>query len=369
MKYLNKKVRLDYICFFLSWFIYIFRTACPKICDLIPNSNILTGIQFLLLFVCIMLKRYTYKQLLLIFLLEIALIISYLKSDNYQMILLFSNIFAFKDLEFKKALKFDISFKTIFLLLNFICIFLGVIDNSFSYRNGNFRYDFGFYNPNTFASIVTSIVIEILYIRNMKNEKRKFDFLIPIITSVILAHFCQSRGSSYILILLAVLMLFKKIDIYKKILIFMPTTLTIISFKLISLFNQGNAIALRVNELLSTRLFCASNYLNNYQINLLGNNIIKYEKWIGYVQTIDIAYIASPLINGILIFALFIIIFTIFLWNIVKTNNRMIIKVMFIMCIYGLVEKNAFILSSNIFLLLISEYVLEKKLNENKNSE
>ena len=357
----NKRYKLDYICFCLSWFIYIFRTACPRICDLVPNSNILTIIQFSLLLVCIFLKRYTYKQLVCIMIMEIILIMSYSKSNNYQMLLLFNNIFAFKDLEFKKMLKIDISFKTVFLLLNFICIFLGIIENSFSYRNGIYRYDMGFYNPNTFSSIVTSIVIEFVYLKEFKEKGRKYECILLVITAIILNNLCQSRGSTYILIALALLLIFEKSRISKKILIYMPTVFTILSFRLVDMFNKGEALAVKLNELLSTRLFCASNYLNDYAINLWGNNIIKYEKWIGYMQTIDISYIASPLINGVIVFILFMIMYHLFLWKVIKSNNSMLIKIMFVICIYGFIEKTAFVLSSNIFLLLIYEYVFKEK--------
>lgn len=355
-----KKIRISEVFFALAWFIYIFRTASPRICDQIPYFNYLIIGQFVLMAICILMKKYTKIQLLLIIFLEIILAILFKISNNYQMIMLFNFVLAFKNLELKKIVKFDIFSKTFCLLLNFFAIFINFIEFSYSIRNGKYRYDFGFYNPNTFASICMSVIIEIIYLKSINKNISKSTAILPFLTGIVLNYFCQSRGSAIILICFGIGIIFQNNRIFAKILGFLPSVFTILSWGLVNLYQSGNKVAYMIDKLVSTRLYCASNYLDIYKLNLFGNNIINYDKWIGYAQSIDICYIHQPLTNGIILYAIFILLYTILLNKISKSNNKVLIIIMFAMNIFGLVEKTALLLSCNIFLLLLSDIIFNK---------
>lgn len=357
----KNKMNLSDFCFNLAWFIYIFRTATPRICDKLPFINYLLFIQFIALFICIILKKYNKKQWLIILLLESALIFLYNISRNYQMLTLFNFILAFKGYDFKKVAKYDIFLKMICLILNFLAMAFNVIDFTYSIRNGRPRYDFGFYNPNTFASICMSIVVEIIFLKSLQQHSSKKLFIFPILIGLILNYYCQSRGSALILIMLGIGLLFQNFKIFSRLLKYLPTLLTIMSWYVLKLYTIGNSFAIKLDSLLSTRLFCASNYLKVYKLNLFGNNIINYDKWIGFVQTIDIGYIHLPLTNGLILYLIFLIFYSALLNKISKSKNKCLIVIMFVFCLFGLIEKTALLLSCNIFLLIMSDIIFFRK--------
>lgn len=358
-----KKIKLDSFLYYVAWIIGLFRLINPKIYRAIPNSELFTAIQFILLFICILLKKYNKKQLIGFLILGFLLVISTLVSQNYDALLIFMLVVAFRKEDFNDIVRFDIKVKILLLTLNILLIMFGVIDNQFFLKNGFPRYTLGFYSPNTFPSFLCSIIIEIIYIQ--KKYRIRHAIIILIITCIIDIIFC-SRTCEIILLLFSILMfLSENMNISKficnRFTKYMPFILTILSFISIYLYNKGNYLFIKINNILSTRLYCASQYLKIYNVNFFGNDIIKYDNYIGYAQTIDISYINFLLQNGIIsYFIIFSMIFKL-LDDLIKNKKNKLVIILITFLIMGMVEKSALYVSSNVFLLLCAMIFDDKK--------
>lgn len=360
-------IKIKSICnllFKISWLIYLIKSINVEL-KIVENLKIaLTIIEFILLFACIILQKHNSKSLTTIFITEILLVLSFMKSKNYNMLLLFNSIIAVRNLDIKKIIKFDIKSKIILLSINFILILLNIIPNLVFNKGEIIRYGLGFYNPNTFAAFIFSLTLEIIYLNSHKSTYKHIIF--SILVALLIIYISYSRGSFISLIVFITLLIINKKRInFQKIIPYLPIIFTIISLALATLYNNGNPYAVKINEILSNRLLCATSYLKDYSINLLGNNIVFYDYWIGYTQSIDIFYISALLVHGIIIYSLVLfLVFKLIKINI-KQNNILLVNILITMCIYGLAENTAYTLSCNIFLLYISTFIQTKERGSN----
>ncbi len=362
----DNKIKLDSFLYYVAWIIGLFRLINPKIYRAIPNAEIFTLIQIILLFICILLKKYNKIQFIKFLIIGCLLVISTVVSKNYEALLIFMLVIAFRNEDFDNIVRFDIKAKILLLILNILLIKFGIIDNQTFFKNGFSRYTLGFYSPNTFPSFLSSVIIEIVYL--LKRYKITHFVLILLIIYIIDIYFC-SRTCEIILLMFSILMFLTKNKNIGKLICnrftkYLPFVLTILSFISVHLFEKNNPLFIKINDILTTRLYCASQYLQIYDIKFFGNNIIKYDNYIGYAQTIDISYINFLLQNGIVSYL--IIFFMIFklLDDLIKKKKIELLIIFVTFLLMGLTEKNALYVSSNIFLLLCATIFEKKEVNE-----
>lgn len=354
-------VLVSKILFYIAYTLVLFKVICGEINAVERVSEYITLFEFIMLSICILIQSRTYKVktvILMTVILTISLC-SYTVTKNSNIIILFFFIFAMKNINLERFIKYDIKIKILFLLLNLLLIYIGVLENKVFYRaDGSARFALGFASPNSFGGIVLSICLEYVYIN--RNKINSLMYIKFILVTIMLEFICNSRSSEICLILLIfALILYKRKIYFKKILPYTILIFTIISFIIVYLYGQGNAIALKLDDLFSTRILCAYNFLNLYGINLLGNMFIYDDVWLGYVNTLDNAYMYL-LVNQGLLLSLIMIFFNIKLMkNVINDNNKVLVAILLVLSVYGLMERGVFFVTYNVFLLCIKDIIFK----------
>ena len=352
--YKIKKINIYNLLLIICLSLYLFKVICNDVHLLIFPENsrqdiFYNMILWSILFLLMISRKYKKKEILIVIFYNAMLFYFYTYSKTLEMIFLFNFICATKNFEFNKIVKYDIWIKIILISLNLTCIAFGFIENRYIYKGTIQRYCLGFEHPNMAAVIIASIVMEIYY---LKNNFKVMDFGIIGALSIIINMLLDSRGSIYLLIFFAMLAIIPKFNVSRKILPFLPGLFSIISLILIHLFNLNNPVVINLNKILSNRIYYASEYLKLNPINFFGNNSNSL------IYAFDFSYIRIFYIHGFFIGLLFVLALTI-LFIKLKNNklanvNNIAIKLFIAYCVYGLVESYAWILASNIFLLLLS---------------
>ncbi|MCD7872902.1 MAG: hypothetical protein LUG21_06365, partial [Clostridiales bacterium] len=195
-------------------------------------------------------------------------------------LLFFLIIFSMKRIEFDTLVKYDLYLKIILTLMVVAFYYLGLTDEFTAYRDGVARISFGFGHPNTFGFIIAMIAFEFIYINR---ENIRIIYILPIIVLMCIVYkYSDSRASCVLLVLLSIVYLFQQVHfiniLYKPIIKFMISNsfiiFTIISLVMTYLFSIDNSYGIFLNDLFNTRLYHILRFLNNYNINLFGNNLI-----------------------------------------------------------------------------------------------
>lgn len=341
------------ILFYTAYTILMFKTICGRL-DLVQNiGEYMTIMELSLLTICILIQTRYYKVKTVIFMAAILLIClySYIKTRNANIMILFFFIFSMKNIDFEKLLKYDIKMKIILLLLNIVFIYLGLLRNIVTYRDdGSIRQTLGFANPNAFGGLVMSICLEWVYLKRKNINGLTIGILI--LTAIGLEFLCNSRTSEICIILLvAMLFIYRKKIYLKKVIPYIPIILTIVSLFLVYLYGKQNPMALKLDDLLTTRLMCAYNFFQRYSVNLFGNMFTSTEVWLGYVNTLDNAYLYLILNQGIILY-IFVIIVNIALFKYaIKKDDKFLIAILVVFSLYAFMERGAYFVTFNVFLL------------------
>jgi len=152
----NKKIKINVILFYLCYIVILAATMFRYVTGIGDFlQKIYQPIIYILLFVGIMnMKKITKKNILVLFLLAFLVIITKYISGTNTILLLCLSIIAFKDIDFDKFVKFDISLKIPFTIIVSIFYFLGLTAVNIHYRDGIIRHSMGFSNPNVFSNYI-----------------------------------------------------------------------------------------------------------------------------------------------------------------------------------------------------------------------
>lgn len=362
----DKNKQLSRVFFYISYTILVIKTIWEKLSIVQSLKNYLTIFEFLLLIICILLqeRKYKYKTVFLMLIPFSIIIYSYSITKNYNIIILILSVFAVKNIDIKSLIKYDIKMKVFLLISNIFFIFIGIIPNIVLYRDvGIPRYTLGFSSPNSFGGIVFSICLESIYLNYEKIGF--FSYVKLFLVIIMLDIICASRSVEICLVILMILIpIYKNKIRLKKFIPYIMISYTIISFFLVYLYGEGNSIAIKLDILFSTRLKCAYNFLNLYNINLFGNFFEEVEGWIGYVNTLDNGYIYLMLNQGIFIYIIIAYYNILLMKNTIKNKNNILIVVLIVLYTYGLMERGVFFIVYNIFLLYIKDIIYKREMGK-----
>lgn len=364
-----KKTDLYYT---IAYTLFIFTEMFTNVFFISNYSRYIKGVMVLFLLVHIITQTREYKasDILRIVVITCILIISCFFSKTHSNLVLFFLIFSIKEVDTKKLVKFDIKIKIIFLIIIVCLYYMGFTENYYLYRNGIRRSSMGFSHPNKFGTILFSIYCEYIYLKN-KHINIKAFFGITLAISFAIYYFCDSRTSIITTILLFLLIVVHKyynifnINLIKKIFVNIFTILLIISYILGVTYNRNNKVYMLVDNLLSTRIKSANIFLNNYNVNLFGNELDFSEEaakknHVGKL-ILDNAYIRILLNYGLIYTIAFGYMYILLMKKSLKDENMILFIILSIFAIRGLVENNAFALYANIFLLYIYEIIYIRK--------
>lgn len=297
-------------------------------------------------------------------------ILTTMVSRNDEILLITLIALAARDIDIDKLIIRDFIFRGLALIVLIICF----INNATPEVWQAERISLGLYHPNVLGGVLMVLGIELLYItRNSKN-------LVSFVFGFALLYFnwsvCKSRTSLGVLAFAIICFVLLKLDINlikNKVSQFITRNSYILfvalSFVLVYFFSKEAPFAIKLDSWFSGRMFLSQNYLNIYDINLFGNELLTFDEPYYAVDgtlfyVVDMAFIYNTLCFGIAGILFFGFLYNFSFRELYKKNNYYLITCILLLFIYGFMETGSFKYYDNPFLIVLSIGMFAKKENE-----
>lgn len=228
------KVKVEYIFFVLSLFLYFFITYTQQT-ELINylSDDVLSVIRYSIIFsliICLCLQTFFYKKIVYTISIILISFCVWQVCQNYTIFVLLLFVAASKYIKFDFIVKLLFCLNSVFLLSVFLCCFLSILpDNIYIRSVGNnlvaaHSLGFTYYSFGSYISI--SLIFLYIYIRNQKITN--IELFVIVFFSLVYFHYHTVRLTIVIEILLVICyLIFAKYQIIN---------LSIILFRLMSFF-------------------------------------------------------------------------------------------------------------------------------------
>lgn len=371
---LNPEIRLNELIFCTALFcevaaMLISLTTIPYMVDTDSCNRILKLMRYSgYLIVCIKIILDSYKERDFFALCGMTgLLIVNCLFANRVILLTFLFIFGMKHMDLEKILKYVFQWMAAGAVLIILGSQLGIIDNwGYGLTTERPRYALGFFYPSHATSLIVYTALVFLTLKKDKLDLRHF-----IILQVI--NFWQyqqtdSRAGSALLFLIGCAFLFIKYvkkDFSKTIYGFLAA----IAFPvcaavsvLTTYMYSASGIWMKINTLLTNRLALGYKAIKKYGIHLFGKEIV----WIGNggvghiyathqdeYNYVDCSYVKLLLENGIIIWTLIIVGYTLAVYYAVKCGKKYLATALAFSAVYSMIEPRLMELGFNPFVLVL----------------
>ncbi|MBP3222846.1 MAG: hypothetical protein J6M18_02845 [Actinomycetaceae bacterium] len=324
-------------------------------------------ITYLLLGIKILSQNYSHKQLLFVLIGGIVSIISWHFSGHHaEMIELFLFIAACEKVALQHVTKISI-FSLQIIFLPVIFSWLKIIEDYTLPSNDKvitLRHSYGYSHPNYLAMLVFLLFINVLFYEKTKKRHIIITLTLSLLTSVFI-----TESSTYtIATLLTILSYFfytKKAHRKKLFIILVILDTVTIAYSLITVYSYSTDLSHRINSLINQRLALAYHYGSNFPPLLWGRNITRtYIPWIDTEGNflVDNTYQHLLLRYGILISFIFCISIIMYILHKIKASSWDIYLLgLSIFAIIAFVERAAFLIYANYFLIALSPMMMSSK--------
>lgn len=366
---MNLKIKPLYFFLFLGLLFLEIGSFCTNVSFLGIYTKQIKFISYLLFICGIFLQfrsiKIEQKKILLIAFLLIISLLTYIRtiSPIFVEILLVS--FASLNLDFKKIIKYDIYIKLFIIVFLVILNQLGFAASDFIVTRGGetIRNSFGFYHPNTFGMTIMIVLFEFLYLQS-ENKLKLWHYILGISTILVISATSDTRTAMLcIAIYLIAILIQKPLSkiITKSFVAFsiknLYLILLIFSITVTLLYTQKVPFAVKLNELLSNRIYLQSLFWEQYGISLLGNNII-------YNRTLDNGFLKIFLNYGVLTSLFFVIVYWSSFKRSFKDQDYPLIIILIIFLLFSLSESSMFYVYNNLFLIYVLTMQRRKIIND-----
>lgn len=359
----NKIFYIAYSLILFSWYF----TRVTFINQYIKYFKII-GIILLLINCFMQAENYSKKSLMRIVLLTLLGFISYYISESDMVLILLLMIFAIKNIQFTSLIRFDMYIKIFIVAFLFISYKFGYTNEILTLRDDMIRYSYGFSHPNLFGFVVSTIVMDFIFLN--KNKMNIVYILLVCIVIFLIDHYSDSRSSAILLLMILLICLCRK-DILKKILDnriikFIISNawfiFTIMSLILGYLYFKNTDIGVNLNLLFTSRLRHISEFLTRYDINLFGNKLVLISTEDALALKTAPAILDNTYIHYLLRFGTIISLFiAVYLKRVFKyaysKKNYVLIGILFTFLIYSFMENR---LNQIVFVLYLSKVIYDE---------
>lgn len=366
----KKKISIIEYLFIIGIFLIEFATYTRNVINVSQYSKNLINIAIFVLMICAVLTLITIKAnikkwILCIVSVAIA-IFSFIKTDDSLLLQLALLIIASLRVDFKSIVKKDLVVKAIILIFILFAYSNNLVETLYFARSGKIRYSFGFNHPNTFGFFIMSAFFEYVYLKKENINKIAFILLTGIV--LYLLNLAGSRSSQITIMMFVVLFIAQVISskrnnkkskrniINTNSVALTFIILTVGSLYITKQYELSSYLAEQIDNFFSGRILLQMVFLQNYDINIVGNNV-------NYFATLDNVYIRILINFGILAWFFFGFIYCKGISKGNKVKNKTIVNIIFVLLIYGLMEWYIIRPALNIFLIYFS--ALEERENEN----
>lgn len=220
-------------------------------------------------------RTMNFKGILLTFVIGVLLLVDSLPTGNHEILYLFLMIWGCKNIDNKKLIATIFYIVLGMTILTALGTLFGVVNNELFVQNGNrYRYGLGYTSWSILPFQFFSLCM--LYICCKKKPARIYHIFIMSVLAIIIGILTDTKTSIVITILGVCLLYYfqnKKIKKWNrlKILMILPTILTVMSFFLTYLYDTGNAFVAKINIFLNYRIMFQSIGISEYGIGLWAN--------------------------------------------------------------------------------------------------
>lgn len=356
------------IIFLISYFfllLYSFVGANAGIHNILSRiSNIslmLVAVSFLF-----QLKRFKKKNLLILLFISLLSIILLYNSEDFLFVKLVLLIVLTNKIPFDKRIKIDLKIRIILILIVYL-LFINnkITDITYVSNSGLLRHSYGFTNPNVLALHSLILCFEILYLN--RNSKSKLPMLITLLITVITYYITYSRSTLIAFLSFVILKILTdkhknllNSPIVKKIIINIPFITFVLVFIFFILFYNNNQIGIKLNELMSGRLYNIKYYYENFSITLFGQNLSLT------LRTLDTAPVYFLYSFGIFGLIIYIVGYRELLKTLYKKRLYSLVLIFLVFVIYGLSERLWTAIDYNIFISAFTFVFFDNTLDVNE---
>ena len=333
------------------------------------QANILIALGIKFAFMLIVLKvladfftgEYKAKEYIFFSFGSVVLLLIYLNSHEGTPIVIWTFIWAAKNINPEKIAKLAVIVMTCcFLIILFSC-FAGIVENKIFIRsNGENRYSIGFDYATNPANYFLAITLIFIYLRKDNFSLMEatviigISFMLFIITDTKWAFVCTVIASISA-ILLKLLRDSILVKIFQKLTILsVPLCAACIGI-LVFIYHTGKyPVIYKINEILSGRLRLALDAINNFGLSWWGKTIIwstGYAEGVAY-NYVDSSYLQLLLNHGIIFFIILICFFVSFAYRAYKKSNKWLLFVLALTAIHSIFDPQLLWLDYNPFLLM-----------------
>lgn len=333
-------------------------------CNLV--LKILRYIGYLIVTIKIFLDDYTTKEICLIIIIIMLLLLNSISVGGNAVLCLFLFVIGMKGIDFNKVARSMLVWFLIGLIVTIAASQIGVIEN-WSYNSaGRERVSLGYFYPSHATSTIFYCVCLLCFV--LGNKLKLWHVFLIEVFNIWQYKATDARAGTLMMLFVPIMFyLFKYIrgDINKKPIV----KLFVLAFPVSALFSfftaifyNGQGLLLKLNSLISNRLYLANRALQEYGITLFGERI----DWIGNggvghikrslegeYNYVDCSYIKIMFDYGIVICAIVVVGFTIASIVAVKKNNKYLLLALSFVAVYSIIEPRLIEIGFNPFVLIL----------------
>lgn len=360
-----KKIKFSLFFFYLSYTLILFQAMFNSTSSLVLYFGIIDKLTILFLIMTYLFQNpiYKIKEILIILLIFLITILSYSNASDNIILKSFLLIIAFKDINFKKFIKYDFILKILFSLIVITFSKFGISENYVILRaDGTIRQSLGFSHPNALAAYWLSIMCDYTYLYFNKSIGVKL--IVCAILTLIIGNITDSRTVIICIVFMCLLFLMKKYlnkKIIKKVIVTLPILLFSLSLYSGIMYNSSNLIK-NIDIVLSKRIYYTEQFISKYDIKLLGQEIETVSTLESRALNIppsilDNSYIILLLKFGLLVLIMFLVLLALKIKESYKYNDIKLVIVLLIFIISGVFEAWLIKVNYNPFILAFSTLI------------
>lgn len=331
-------------------------------------------IPLVIVVILISLDKYSYKKILVLFIIVCLFILSMLISQYRILIEYLIFIVGAKNVSLHRITKVYLLTGCVLLIITIISAKMGIIENLIYIRNGKRREAFGVGYPTDFAAHIFYLIGAYLYLRG-KNTNI-FEYIVLVLITMIIYRLCDTRLDCICMIIAIIFSCLYKRNkikfnkrIVKNFLIMSCVILSSISIYTSINYKANNKIYIKVNEIISNRLYIGKMMYDEYGVTIFGQKIddhgfggsevFKYDKY----NFIDCSYMRILLKYGIIAFIIVIFFSTLLLYKFYKNHDYLLVLLFVCVIINSVIAQHFIDFSYNYIIL----FYMAKLNNDNRN--
>lgn len=314
-----------------------------------------------LLIKVIFMTKYRSNEIIAILIILGAAFMTYLQSGSIVMLILAAFIVASKDVKIDTTFQKMYKANLVLLCLIVLCALIGILPNKVTGVTSS-RACLGFMHPNNYGAMIISVILLMLYCDWENMKLRHWIIIIGLFGMDVM--FPKSKTAYYV-IAFAVLLYFASREfsgeyiksILRTILKWVPIVILIATIALTYMYINGYSIAVKLNEMLTTRIYQMSYFWQTYSITLFGQYLNTVSSSaansLNAMHALDNSYLNILLGSGVIIFILFVGSLLYMAVKATRMKNYKIACIVACVFFWGFMETAIYKLEFNAIILLL----------------